>query len=193
MNTCARRPDTSERIVDLRHARQAKIFALGHTIGSRMACCSEASSARLGCVGARGGSACGSGGGPAGQADQLTGTGAGCGMPTAQQGVPGSSAGSWQELCDSRDAPGIAWFSVPSGAEDARIGVGADTPNTLLMRFLQTLAPYQIKTLIQDMSMKACRLLHPQQVRNETRFRSGWMAMHTCCGTSVDGWQCSGG
>ena len=76
-------------------------------------------------------------------------------MPTAQQGVPGSSAGSWQELCDSRDAPDIAWFSAPSGAEDARIGIGADTPNTLLMRLLQKVAPDQVKTMLQDISMKA--------------------------------------
>jgi hypothetical protein len=123
-------------------AKQAKDLALGHTIGSRMACCREASSARLGCAGARGGSAWGSGGGPAGQAVQLAGTSAGRGTPKAQQGVPGS-AGSWQELCDSRGPPDIAWLSAPSGAEDARIGIGADTPNALWMRFLQTVVPKQ--------------------------------------------------
>jgi hypothetical protein len=92
-------------------------------------------------VGARGGSAWGSGGGPAGQAAQLLGAGAGCGTPTAQQGVPGSSAGSWQELCDNRGAPGIAWCSAPSGAEAVRIGIGADTPNALLMRLLHSMVP----------------------------------------------------
>lgn len=144
ISTCARHLGiTSEGSVDLRHAKQAKDLALKHTVGSRMACCSEASSAELGCMGARGASAWGNGGGPAAQAVQLPGAGAGCGTPTAQQGVPGSSAGSWQELCDNRGAPGIVWCSAPSGAEDARIGIGADTPNALLMRLLQKVVPKQ--------------------------------------------------